>query len=791
MLAIAVAVAMIFAMLSFGPAVYEYIYSTQTATSGRSDIVISTNSSSDRIISVTEPLLGLEGVDSVTSSLTLYALLDGEYVRLRGFERGAFERLQDIVFTSGNGDTAGGLDENSDNVVISEATAKKYSLGVGDRITLSLGSQKDVPFYVSGIAEESGYFLGDSPSLILGRVEGISRMLTDISAKEICNEIYVKASDGADVDELISRISAMPEYSSMLVKRTGGSYIKEQADSLSAPVVLAGVAVFALSIAVIVLLFMMSEKEKISLISKYTVIGATKKQILGIFMLESVLLACAGAVIGSALAVGVFVGILKLTLSPAVAFTVSAWRLFLSATVGIASAIVSSLLPILRSFRGTVRQNQLSAEKRSRIAVIICPVLIALATVCVAVEFAVPSATAVASVFSLIFTLGALGVCFAPALRLTARAGSKIPSPDVKVASTDIVRDGRFSRSAVMLGVGMTVSMMLFMAWAVTKSVFSDYTADFADMVFVSNVRANADIDEFKAVDGVDGAYKIVWKQGSLTVGKDEKTMNVLGSKYALDIVDFACVTPREQILQALDSDGASVILDKALSVLYGVKEGDVLPMTLDGVTADVRVAGITEHRLFSGNYVLMSEHAIERIFGVHVDTVLLKSQGDVDALVNGLREKFAKNNYYAISVLQAYRWEMQSTDSVFDLIGTLAIVVAVFIFAVTVFASQVGRATGEKGRVALLNAGMSKRALLRSELLEHSLTAVVAYALSFAVSVLLSASLIHALRLFGLYFEFMYEAWVVALVGAVMATGYALLPVALRYKKGYTVKKR
>ena len=48
-LAIAVAVAMIFAMLSFSPAVYEYIYSTQTSASGRSDIIISTNSSSDRI----------------------------------------------------------------------------------------------------------------------------------------------------------------------------------------------------------------------------------------------------------------------------------------------------------------------------------------------------------------------------------------------------------------------------------------------------------------------------------------------------------------------------------------------------------------------------------------------------------------------------------------------------------------------------------------------------------------------------------------------------------------------
>lgn len=788
-LAIAVAVAMIFAMLSFSPAVYEYIYSTQTATSGASDILIATNSSSDRITTVTEPLENLEGVEYVCASLTLYALLDGEYVRLRGFREGESEYLQDIVLKGGS--VSDGLDGNEDNVIISQATADKFGLRTGDRIELSLGSQTNVPFYVSGIAEDSGYFLNDAPNLVLGRTEGISRMLSGISTKDICNEIYIKVENGADVDKLIAEISAMPRYSSMLVTKTGGSYIQEQADSLSAPVVLAGAAVFALSIAVIVLLFMMSEKEKISLISKYTVIGATKKQILGIFMLESILLACIGALVGSALAVGVFVGILKLTLSPTIAFTISAWRLFLSAVIGLVSAAASSLLPILRSFKGTVRQNQLSVEKRSRIAKIICPVMIVLAVISVIIEFTVPSATAVMSVFSLALTLVALGVCIAPVLRISAKVGRRTSNPSIKLAGTDITRDGRFSRSVVMLGLGMTVSMMLFMAWALTKSVFSDYVADFSDLVFVTNVRADADISQFEDTDGVQSAYKIIWKQGGLVIGDSEKTMNILGTKHALDVVDFAYITPKSDIERILlNSDEPYVFLDKALTVLYGVDVGDVLKMTVDGTTADVTVGGIMEHRLFSGNYIVMSEDAIAKYFNVSVDTVLIKADGNMNDIVSGLCAKFANNNYYAVDVLTAYRWEMQSTDAVFDLIGTLAIVVAVFIFAITVFASQVGRGTGEKGRVALLNAGMSKRALLGTELCEHTLIAAVAYVLSFALSVLLTASLIHALRLFGLYFGFMYETWVVALVGAVMAIGYALVPVAFNFKKRYTVKK-
>ncbi|MCM1306435.1 MAG: ABC transporter permease [Bacteroides sp.] len=790
-LAIAVAAAMIFAMLSFSLAVYEYIYSTQTATSGRSDIVISTNSLSDRITSVAKPLEELDGVEYICPSLTIYALLNGEYVQVRGFEAGGYEYLQNIDVKQGDKSQ---LDQNIDNIVISEDAAKKFGLAVGDSVSLSLSEQISPKlFFVCAISKKSGYFLNDAPFLFLGRVEGISRLLTNISASGVCNEIYIKASEGVDVDALIERISAMPEYSSMLVARTGGAYIKEQADSLSAPVVLAGAAVFALAIAVVVLLNMMSESEKIALISKYSVIGATKRQIVGIFMLESVFLACLGAVVGLALAAGIFVGILKVTLSSTVLFSISVWRLFLAAAIGLFSAIISSLIPILRSFKGTIRQNQLSMQKSSRLAKVLCPVMIAVTVILVVVEFAVPSATAITSVFSLISALVTLGVCISPLMRLGAKAGDRISNPSVKVASVNIRRDRRFSRSVVMLGVGMTVSMMLFMAWAMTKSVFGDYVADFSDMVFVTNVRASVDLEQFEQVDGVDSANKIIWRQGELAGENFNKTMNILGSENALDIIDFAYVTPREDVknlLLASDPDKPYVFLDKALTVLYGVQAGDTLDMTVDGNTKAVTVGGILEHRLFSGNYIVISERTAQELFDVSVDTVLITADGKASDIVGNLRTEFANNNYYVVDVLTAYKWEMQSSNAVFDLIGTLAIVVAAFIFAITVFAAQVGRSTDEKGRTALLNAGMSKRALFKAEISEYSAIAIISYALSFAVSVLLTACLIHALRLFGMYFEFMYEAWVVALVGGVMAAGYALVPVAFNFKKGYTIKK-
>ena len=163
---------------------------------------------------------------------------------------------------------------------------------------------------------------------------------------------------------MIDKIKGIEKYSTMLVKASkDDAYVEEKTSSLTAPVVLAGGAVLVLGVAVVVLLFLMSENEKKTLIAKLTVIGATKRQILGLFALESFIVSVLGAIVGSALSVGVFVGLLKLTLSTSIAFNVNALYLFFAGAIGFASAMASSLIPVGRAFKGTIRENQLDSKK--------------------------------------------------------------------------------------------------------------------------------------------------------------------------------------------------------------------------------------------------------------------------------------------------------------------------------------------------------------------------------------------------------------------------------------------
>ena len=168
---IAVAVAMIFAMLSFRSAVFDYISASETAVAGSSDIKIATKSSSTRITTVTPELDALEVQDgngmravdlSIYPSLYIYAQLADEYVQARGFDTGEFEALQKLDLLSGSTSSL-----NTDDVIISKSAAEHFGVDVGSPLTLSLGSN-NTTVYVAAIAKNSGYFLDDSPYLIVG-----------------------------------------------------------------------------------------------------------------------------------------------------------------------------------------------------------------------------------------------------------------------------------------------------------------------------------------------------------------------------------------------------------------------------------------------------------------------------------------------------------------------------------------------------------------------------------------------------------------------------------------------
>ena len=784
---VAVAVSLIFAMLSFSDAVYEYLFQVETATSGVSDITIKTNSTSDRITRK-DGIENIEGVDKVVATLNLYGLFENQYISLRGFDKGDYETLSAIAMKEGH---LSDLDKNIDNVVISESMAEEYSLEVGSLLQVKAGD-KTINFYVVGIAEESGYFLQNTPYTIIGNVKGVSRLIYGEQA--IYNEIYLTVEDGYTIESVIENILSADIYGKMTVGASQDvDYIKNHTDSMSAPVVIAGLGVYVLAMAFVMLIAFTSLAERKKLIAKLTIVGATKSQIIFTFLWEVLMLAFGGAVVGSILAGGVFALLLKVTLSSTIAFSISALKLFLASAIGFVTAVLATILPIASALKSTVRANENEKRKKSVVAVALPISLVLVAVASVIVEFVAKGGKGALSIVNLVLVLVAVVVAVPMILNMLAVIISRAKQSIVQVSAKNVARERRYTRLQI-LTAGMTVTMLMFMAWSVTTDIFTGYLKEFENKVFVTNISsATAESDSLDGIiniDGVKTAIPMVWKQGSLKEAGSGQPVNILGSEKTLDIVDFEYIVGDKEALKTAMLTPGNVVIDTAYQELYKINVGDVVNLEIDGKTAPLTVVGITKHNLFSGNYIICSLDTLKWGFGMGADTILVVAD-DAQYMADTIRAQYAEKNYYAVEALTMYKWDAESLGSVFDLVGTLAFVMAVLVYMVLISGAIAGRSAGEKSRRAYLAVGMSRNTLLGSEILEYAMTAIVAFVISFGASVLMTASLIGALRLFGLYFDFMYNAGIVALVGGVLAVLYTIIPVLAGFRKGYTLKRQ
>ena len=783
-LVIALAAAMLFSVFSFGDAVYDYIYAVETADAGDSDILIA-GKAGNRLADLT-PLEALgDEIEKIVPTLTVYALEkdSGQYVKLRGFRRGEYELLSPIEVAEGDPNELG--DPGGDNsVVISEAASEALGKGVGDRLVLG-----ERTFFVAAVARASGYFLGDSPFTVIANIDGgVDSLLGGVA---VYNEIYIKAAEGVDAETLRAEIAALPAYEGLAVTRSSDTgYVETRASGVSAPVTVAGAAVALMCVIAVALIFLLGADARRAYAAKLSLAGATRRQVIAVFALENAIIALMGALLGSAVSGGIFLLLLRLTLPGAVSFTLNGWLLFAGAATGGLVAFAASMFPVIRSFRSTARENLVGDGKTGgRAGLVIACAVTALAAALMAVENTVLGVGGVLGLIDLLLTV-ALAAMWTPIIvTALSRLMRRSSLPSVFTAGY-AAREKRTVRSSVVLGAGMPVAMLLFVAWSLTTSVFTGYTAEFSDKVLVTNVPPSVDTSEFVTLaEGVEEAYLMVWRQAELTLdGRDAMTVNILGSTDALGLVDFGYVTPETEVRSALDAGG--IVLDNMMSRLYGVAVGDTVTLTVDGAPAEFTVGGIVEHELFTGHYAILSRAALKQAFGLEADTVVLNVSGDAERAAANVRSVFAEYNYYAVSALEMYMWDLRALTGIFDLIGALAFILAALALVIATAGVVIGRGHGARSRAALMAAGMSKRTLLAAETAELGVQGLAAFAVSLPLSALGALCLTNALGLFGLYFGYMFEAWIAVAAGAAIALLFAAVPLVFGFRRHYDMRR-
>ena len=374
--AVAISIAAIFLILSFKDAIYDYISQTPIANSGTEyGVHIKYSPNGDKTITI-DAAKNHEEVEDVSPTLEFYWLYNDEYVSLRGFKEGKLDSLNAITAKYGSMEDI----KYSDDIIISYSTARYFNFRLGDTMIFKGTNNVEYPFTIAVIAEDDGYFGGSGIPVVISNVKGISRIIMGAET-EIYNNLFVKAKQGVSNAELTRILAQDPKFQNVIVENSiQYDKIEQNATSFAATVQIVGVAVMILAVFGIAIILLLSTNEKRDYIAKLSIIGASKKQIAGIFLIELAITALFGMIIGIGFAAGLHAVVLFALAGSLSMFKIIAWKMIASLVIGFVLTMVFGSYPMFKAFKGTVRDNITDSSKKTPFTYIF-PISLAVVTV--------------------------------------------------------------------------------------------------------------------------------------------------------------------------------------------------------------------------------------------------------------------------------------------------------------------------------------------------------------------------------------------------------------------------
>ena len=795
--AVAISIAAVFLILSFKSAIYDYISRNSIANTGTEyGVHIRYSPNGDKTITI-DAARAHEEVEDVSPSLEFYWLFNDEYVSLRGFQEGKLDSLNEVKPMYGSMDDI----KNVDDVIISYSTAQYFNLHLGDHFTFVGTNNVSYMFEIKVIAEDEGYFGGRGIPVVLTNVKGISRIIIGAET-EVYNNLYIKAKSGVSNRDLVRILADDPKFENLIVEESiNYDKIEQNATNFSATVQIVGVAVMILAVFGIAIILLLSTNEKRDYIAKLSIIGASKKQIAGIFLIELAITGLLGVIVGVGFASGLHAVVLYALAGTLKTFKIVAWKMIVSLVVGFILTMVFGSYPMFKAFKGTIRDNVVDSSKKTPFTYIFPIGLAVLTAVTFILGFTVRPLYGIMGILSLVLIILLLAVLIPMILKLCVKpfAKNKNVKAPLRLAAIGVTRNKQTVSAGRLLSVGLVAIMLMFAIWKMTTSVFVGYMNDFKNIVFVTNTTQD-DVPVLSQTEGVDRVFQVFWGEAKISYKEDskEKGTRLIGSKEILDAFDFTYITPREVVMQRIEEDGY-VFIDKSMQKLYDIHEGDEVKITVEGKQRSIKIGGILSSTMFTGNYIIIGPKALLDTFGAKTNNTMITTKSDTTPqnVVNIIRSKYAgEHNYYAAALIDMFKFDISFLNNVFAMIGILAGIILIMIAVSLSSSDMVAHSIRITEREMLMCAGMSKKMLFKSELIEHFLVAAIAFVVSVATVFALFAALLNAIALFGLYFEiawtsFIQNLWVVVVVGFALCAYYALIPLVFAYKKGYKLRAR
>ncbi|PHV71255.1 hypothetical protein CS063_06070 [Sporanaerobium hydrogeniformans] len=733
-LAVALAGALYLASTALSASVVQMQTDKIRETGGNVEIHIYAGKKMDTNLLSMHPAQQLEALaDYIIPVITgngLYEKKDKGYdtIQLTGIELEDYIKMNKLVLKQ----QLSGATFDDRSLIISQKTAEKYKLQVGDSFEMRIGEKKR-KLVIYGIAYPQGLFGSETEEAKgLMRFSALSQFF---GTEQKPTLIYMKsAAEKITIDELIEKLRVA--YPKAEVKEfVDRKDLEESISWIAQPLLMMTVLVTFMSIYIVHSSFKVITLEKLPVIGTFRSIGASKRMVNRVLLLESIGYGIIGGI--CAILLGFLILFLMLQFlstgelegAKKIKMEVGGVRCFITFCFSLLVSVISSMLPILKVGKIPVKDIVLGngggyKKKKVRKSII--------GTVSLFISIGVLQLTngqnmMILSSLSLTFLI--IGVInLLPTLvrwtSYTLQGIFEVVFGNIGVLAVRNIKANKNMLNSITL-ITLGVSMLLFIV-NISINVQVE-VLNFYDQTFQSDMvvwMENMDKGAARALESEKGVEDVVpvYEQAAIKVQEWEAEIwwveGITGPEYDRHVqLDY--MGKKEELLGKINED-RYLILTKILKDRYGVKEGDKLSIATPKGNRIYTVLGFMNTFMNNGNYALMSEKYLKLDMNKrYYDNAYLLTSDDEEEALNKLQKKY-ENRYLSGRLIRSMKQSnKESNDQMMMMMvafSILAVIIGIVGIVNNLFISFIER---KQNLAVLRSIGMSKRQIMQMVFLE------------------------------------------------------------------------
>lgn len=548
-------------------------------------------------------------------------------------------------------------------VILPDRFTSKYNIKKGDTVSLQING-KSVKLTVAEIAAYDTVFLRHT--------RGVTALLPYSALSEILgytggySEILIKPANKISAGELKNELEkALPDEGLQVSETVSEAQITADARQKTMPFFLISFFSLTMSIFIIFSSYKVITLDRLPVIGTFRSIGAAKKTVTRILMLESGLYGCIGGLMGIPAGILVLKFILQgmgqsLPQGIEIAPVITPFYALLSFTVAVIVSLLSAWLPIHRASRLPVKEVVLGMVEEKQIP----GHLIAAAGV---VLFLVSALLPRAATGNMLYILGGFSLLgmIAATILLVPQLTNVLSFMLEHVYSAVLGNEGKLAARNMRGNKNVTQNITLLfisISAVIAITVVGDFvTAYVSDVFSGAELEGFADghmepefVEQVKKLDGMEKVLPVhvfdkqIQAEGT-TFSRLEAAhdLELYSSMFALSYTDQ---TERSQAVSAFGRGEHVILLSVSCMERSGFSIGDTLILSNGTVQSAYQVAGSFKSRATDNEAVIPSACAASD-FGAEAYDFLAYTALDPDAVMVQIRSMFGETSNWSRTV--------------------------------------------------------------------------------------------------------------------------------------------